>query len=33
MADVLPGVGLLMCGMSMSVFALAVGCSWLRRDR
>jgi hypothetical protein len=33
MTDVLTGLGLLMCGMSMRVFTLAVGCWWLRRGR
>jgi hypothetical protein len=33
MADVLTGLGLLMFGMSIPIFALAVGCWWLRRDR
>ena len=33
MADVLTGLGLLMFGMAMSFFALAVGCWWLRRGR
>jgi hypothetical protein len=30
---VLMGLGLLLFGMSIPIFALAVGCWWLRHDR